>query len=233
MLHQRSVHFAPDTRFDNNDNVLTGFLDIEDQHQEQNSGRRYRSPFLVEIISATDLIDLTNNSPSHSHPANSNISPYVSVFHGKHRVHSTKKATTTHNINPIWTIESDSLFLFNPGDFEYDSLSTGKGSHKIKKQQLKQNDGHEYEHDHDHQHEDEDEERLVFIVLNKAVKKASLSVIGQAEIPLSKLFQTKEEQRIDLPLLLPTNTNHFHQTKHHNNVHNDHGKKEESHVMTL
>jgi len=209
MLHEKSVRFAPDTRFDGRENrSVTTDLDIEDNGKGNRSG----SPYLIEIISAADLINLKNSTGS-------NIYPYVSIFYGKHCVHSTKKTTAMNNLDPIWTVESQSLFLFDPNDFQEDFLSADEESHGIERPWLLQNDN------------DQHEEQLVFVVMNtsKGIKNTS-HVIGQASILLSNLLETEEGKRIELRLVQTKNPT---RRQINNSTGNTHGKEEGDHSMSL
>jgi len=63
--------------------------------------------FLVEIISATDLKPVNRHSSD----------PYVVVKYGGEQVHQT--AVIKKNLNPIWTIQTKSLFIFTLYPEEY------------------------------------------------------------------------------------------------------------------
>jgi hypothetical protein len=68
---------------------------------------------LVEIVSAQDLPVADANSTD----------PYLSIYLGPHKIHRTK---TIHNdLNPVWTVETGSLFLVDCLAEEFFSYATG------------------------------------------------------------------------------------------------------------
>jgi hypothetical protein len=69
--------------------------------------------FLVEIISATDLKAVNRRTSD----------PYVVVYHGGKKIHKT--GVVKKNLDPIWTVETQSMFIFTlfPEDYYNSELT--------------------------------------------------------------------------------------------------------------
>lgn len=237
MLQRKFVKFSPDTKFiDKEEPTLKLQHDVESTlpqlhvHDVQNVDK-YK--YLIEIISATDLInpylqnlnsysDKKDSSPTRSlndfitgvdlikpYPTTlpngkdeDGIVPFVSVYNGKSWIHSTKKAVSTlkHSLDPVWTVETDSLFLFQPekefmlhdvneveAEAETETETEGDDNmsmnHNFINQKKKTKDGRN---------------KLLFIVKNG--KKLSNVELGRAPISFSTILEHEEGSRIEIPL---------------------------------
>ncbi len=212
MLQRKFVKFSPDTKF----------IDKEDpklQHDVESSlpqihDQNVPTPYLIEIISATDLINpyfqnLDEKDSSQTRTLNDSITgvdlikpyptilqngkdedgivPFVSVYHGKSWIHSTKKTVTTlkHSLDPVWTVETDSFFLFQPEkEFMLNDVNEAEDDDLIYlNQKTAKEDG-----------------RNILLFTVKDRKKVGHVELGRASISFSTILTHEEGSRIEIPL---------------------------------